>query len=268
MSLDRSYHTLGVAASANLEEVKKAFRKLAFAYHPDLHPGRPDAARRFQELNEAYITVSRHLENRSKTIDPAPPGSKAGRAKAGSYGSEARSKAEAKTSDGTWFNDSRYARTAHSRYRRQAAYQREELLRDLLKDPFARQVYEDIYSQIRGSGRERPSETAEEHARRVLRVEWGDRKLELDFSKGLKERLGSWLRRQLDDAQTVTFPAHQLAPGKHVRIQIQQGWRGPATTLDVTLPQDFIPGQPIRLKGKGRKIGPWQGDLYLRILPR
>jgi curved DNA-binding protein CbpA len=272
MSLNHSYKILGVSSSATLEDVKKAFRKRAFAYHPDLHPDMPDASRRFQELNGAYITVSRHLETQSGATGQSPPGSKSGRPQADGPRSkdtqETPGGAAAGASESDWFSSSRYAKTAHSRYRRQAAYQREDLLKDLLKDPFARQVYEDIYSQVRGTGRDRTAASAEEHAKKVLRVEWGDRKLELDFSRSLKDRIGSWLRRQLDDEQTVSFPRHQLFPGKHVRIQIQQGWRGPATTLDVALPPDFIPGQPIRLKGRGRKIGLWQGDLYLRILPR
>ncbi|WP_031387793.1 J domain-containing protein [Desulfonatronum thiodismutans] len=276
MSLNRSYKILGVSPSATLEDVKKAFRKLAFAYHPDLHPDMPDASRRFQELNEAYITVSRHLETQSEAAGQPPPGPKSRRPQAdGKRPKDAQETpggaspgASTGASESDWFSSSRYAKTAHSRYRRQAAYQREDLLKDLLKDPFARQVYEDIYSQVRGTGRERTAASAEEHAKKVLRVEWGDRKLELDFSRSLKDRVGSWLRRQLDDEQTVSFPRRQLFPGKHVRIQIQQGWRGPATTLDVALPPDFIPGQPVRLKGKGRKIGPWQGDLYLRILPK
>ncbi|TVR00830.1 MAG: molecular chaperone DnaJ [Desulfovibrionales bacterium] len=272
MSLHRSYKILGVTPSATLEDVKRAFRKLAFAYHPDLHPDIPDASRRFQELNEAYITVSRHLETQSQATGQSPPGPKGSRPHSAGTGPKdtqgPSGEASQGATDSDWFSSSRYAKTAHSRYRRQAAYQREDLLRDLLKDPFARQVYEDIYSQVRGTKGDKPAASAEEHAKNVLRVEWGDRKLELDFSRSLKERVGSWLRRQLDDEQEISFPRRQLLPGKQVRIQIQQGWRGPATTLDVALPPDFIPGQPVRLKGRGRKIGPWQGDLYLRILPK
>ena len=281
MSLERSCKILGVSQDAALEDVKKAFRKLAFAYHPDLHPDMPDASRRFQELNAAYITVSRELESRAASAGQQP-GKTASAGKKGTAkskgGADPGSTSWPGAKPGSWTGawtgawtkaEPGYAKeTAHSRYRRQAAYQREDLLKDLLKDPFARQVYEDIYSQLRSSGRGRPAESAEDHARKVLRVEWGDRRLELDFSRSIRERARDWLHRQLDDEQTVFFPAAQLWPGKTVRIQIQQGWRGPATTLDITLPRDFSPDQPIRLKGRGRKIGPWQGDLYLRILPR
>ncbi|SDB30440.1 molecular chaperone DnaJ [Desulfonatronum thiosulfatophilum] len=260
MSLDLSYKILQVAPNAGLEEVKKAFRRLAFAYHPDLHPDMPEASRRFQELNEAYIKVSRHLGNQPEASRTTPPPRRE------SPGATSKDRTSAKES----FGKARYAdrETAHSRYRRQAAYQREDLLKDLLKDPFARQVYEDIYSRVRGTGQGKPGESAEEHAKKVLRVEWGTRKLELDLSKSIRTRLQDWFRHQLDDHQTISFPRNQLLPGKTVRIQIQQGWRGPAATLEINLPPDFAPSKPIRLKGKGRKIGPWQGDLYLRIVPR
>jgi len=47
------YEVLGVPRSANGEQIKKAFRKLAFQYHPD-HNQAPDAADKFKEINEAY----------------------------------------------------------------------------------------------------------------------------------------------------------------------------------------------------------------------
>src|SRR5579859_250935 len=46
------YKTLGVPKSAKPEEIKKAYRRLARQYHPDLNKG-TDAERRFKEINEA-----------------------------------------------------------------------------------------------------------------------------------------------------------------------------------------------------------------------
>ena len=47
------YHILGVTGDATQEEVKKAYRKLAKKYHPDLHPDDPDASRKMNDINEA-----------------------------------------------------------------------------------------------------------------------------------------------------------------------------------------------------------------------
>jgi len=48
------YETLGVDRKASQDEIKKAFRKLARKYHPDLNPGDKTAEHKFKELNEAY----------------------------------------------------------------------------------------------------------------------------------------------------------------------------------------------------------------------
>lgn len=51
------YQTLGVARDAKADEIKKAFRKLARKYHPDVSK-EPDAEARMQELNEANAVLS------------------------------------------------------------------------------------------------------------------------------------------------------------------------------------------------------------------
>jgi curved DNA-binding protein len=47
------YKALGVPRSASQEEIKKAFRKLARKYHPDVNKATAEAERRFKEINEA-----------------------------------------------------------------------------------------------------------------------------------------------------------------------------------------------------------------------
>jgi DnaJ-class molecular chaperone len=65
------YKILGVSKEATTDEIKKAFRKLARKYHPDVNPGDKKAEEKFKEINEAYEVLS-DSEKRKKydTLGP------------------------------------------------------------------------------------------------------------------------------------------------------------------------------------------------------
>lgn len=67
MSKKRDYYeVLGINKSSSQDEIKKAFRKLAMKYHPDVNKEK-DAEEKFKEINEAYEVLSD--ENKKSTYD-------------------------------------------------------------------------------------------------------------------------------------------------------------------------------------------------------
>ncbi|MGC8925058.1 MAG: molecular chaperone DnaJ [Calditerrivibrio sp.] len=52
------YDILGVPKAATADEIKKAYRKLARKYHPDVNPGNKEAEAKFKEISEAYAVLS------------------------------------------------------------------------------------------------------------------------------------------------------------------------------------------------------------------
>ncbi|MDR1360349.1 MAG: molecular chaperone DnaJ, partial [Deltaproteobacteria bacterium] len=136
----------------------------------------------------------------------------------------------------------------------------QEILKDILNDPFARRVFEDIYSHIRHDDRPRAAGPAKDGAVHSP-------------GKGAKSKgaafggIRSWLRRQIDDEQILKLPGEQIVPGARVRLDISHGLYGEPQAIELTLPPEFIPGKAMRLKGMGRRLGAWRGDLYVRIEP-
>jgi molecular chaperone DnaJ len=265
MTLQECYRVLNLAEGAGLDAVKTAFRQLAFRYHPDLNSD-PGASGKFREINEAYVTAKKFLESDNggqsastagaagpKTAAEEPKASRAQGARA--YSKQQRQKPQAKPG-------ARSARSANQKF----YYKEEEVLKTILNDPFARKVFEDIYSQIR---KDHPDYKGPlELKKRKLKLHWGDKSIDFDFAKGLGGSIKSWFTGQMDHEQVVYFPAMSLIPGRKIRITVEQTFSKGPKTIEVTLPRDFVVGRPIRLKGLGRKLGPLSGDLLLKIYAR
>lgn len=77
------YDTLGVPQTATQEEIKKAFKALAMAHHPDKNPDDPDAEYKFKKINGAYQVLSsprKRIEYDSSLVNDnaVPPSSSSG----------------------------------------------------------------------------------------------------------------------------------------------------------------------------------------------
>lgn len=335
LPLKECYNLLQIKKGASLEEVKRAYRQRAFELHPDLNPNTPDAGSSFQQLNEAYVTLSHVLQAeeeaslaKSRAYEAAAKAKEYAREQARAQAQErahARAHAEAEK-QGRAKNQQAHKASKESRQSAHEAYEqekaraaaakaaedaraaeerrvnaekaqreaearaaaaqneaaqseaentKEDVLRDLLNDPFARRVFEDIYSEIHKQERDSTAEAArtensaaETPKARKIQMEWGNSKLNLDFSHGVAGLVKGWLRNQIDEEQSFKFPASSLSPGARLRLQIRRGLSGELTTVEITLPTDFNIGKPVRLKGLGKRIGPWQGDMYLTFEPR
>ena len=67
MSKRDFYEVLGVSKTASQEEIRKAYKKLARKFHPDVKPADPDAEKKFSEITEAYDVLSD--EEKRKNFD-------------------------------------------------------------------------------------------------------------------------------------------------------------------------------------------------------
>lgn len=224
-----------------------------------------------REHEEKLREATRAEVHRRSYARPQTPGSSAGPEHAGSTAraSEAAGAPGAATSSTTSRNTvpptgpPSSAGTPTSASQAAGAYSsindREGLLNDLLHDPFARRVYEDIYREVQNrkdgsviTPRPVPGPPEEDVSLQPAEI-----------AKNMGKAVKSWLQSQIDEEQEMFFPASKLFPGARIRLQIRRGLTGELKTVDITLPPDFAVGKVVRLKGMGKKIGRWQGDLYL-----
>ena len=59
------YEILGVSKNATADEIKKAYRTLAFKYHPDRNPGNAEAEEKFKQISAAYDVLGDEAKRRN-----------------------------------------------------------------------------------------------------------------------------------------------------------------------------------------------------------
>ncbi|MHA1371924.1 MAG: DnaJ C-terminal domain-containing protein [Promethearchaeota archaeon] len=232
------YAILGVDRNATKEEIKRAFRKLARKYHPDVNPDDKNAAEKFKEINEAYMVLSddkkREMYDKFGVVDGEIPGwaasGGAGPSGARVYRSPDGTVYYYTTSgggpSGINFDDifSTFGKSG-------AGFSGFDFFNDL-GDIF------DVFSRGGGSTRARSG----------------------GFRANVP-REGDDLRYDMNISWEDAFH------GSEKRIQYRDPVSGSMKTLTIKIPKGVKDGQKLRLKGKGMpgEYGGPPGDLYIAV---
>ncbi len=233
------YKILGVPENASQAEIKKAFRKLAFKYHPDTNPGNEQAAaERFKEINEAYGVLGD--ESRRRQYDLARQGRFAG-----AYSQQD---------------------IFHQTFSNRAMY--EELNRmfaqaGLRFDP-------DFLNNMFFGGRGFAYQSYPPNATvSTYKPNWFERQLNKVAAKmgrfAIKRLFGVDLEPPavLDRHLELEISGAEAEKGGEGQITYKRNGR--QKKLVVKIPAGIKSGNKIRLKGMGNKKGKKTGDLYLHI---
>jgi curved DNA-binding protein len=280
------YETLGVERGATQDDIKKAYRKLARKYHPDVSK-LPDAEERFKEVNEAnevlgdpekraaYDQMGRNYKA-GQDFQP-PPGWDAGFEFRGRGGEGF----EGFSAGGAEFDPSDFFEALFGRMRGGAGAGARPAQGASGEDHHAR-VFIDLEDAYRGADRtitlRVPAVDAQGH------VTLGERRLDVHVPRGI--RAGQHLRLAGQGTPglaggppgdlylEIAFNPHARyrADGRDVYIDLALApWEAalgasvdvatPEGSVQLTVPPNSAPGRKLRLRGKGIP-GPTPGDLY------
>ena len=277
------YKTLGVERSANKEDIKKQYRKLARKYHPDLNTSDKNAAAKFSEITEAYDVLTD--DEKRKKYD--------------AFGSDWEQHQNAGRADD--FDWSKYASGA-SGQAGNAGQNWEDLFggdsasSDFFKFIFGQGLHTQNGVRLARKGQdlnaELPISLEEAYSGGVKTIGVGDRKIRLNLKPGTWDRQtiqisgkgGAGINGGKNGDLYITF---LLEPHPHYRLDgvdlirdlpvglysamlgSEQEIKTLAEELEIKIPPETKNGKVLRLKGKGfpvyDKPGSY-GDLFLKVV--
>jgi curved DNA-binding protein len=272
------YRTLGVARDAGEDDIRKAYRRLARQYHPDVNPNDPKAEERFKEISYAYDVLSdpekraRYDEFGAQGLQPGfdPEQARAYRRWAEGARRSPQHEAFGEEIDldelfgrlgglgglgglgREWRRAPRRGRDVHA-----------EVTVDFLDAALGREVRLEVPG--RGTLRVRVPAGAADGTRVRLAGQGepgGQGAPPGDLYLTLHVRPHPFFRREGDDLVLdlpVTIP--ELVLGASIEVPTPDG------VATVRVPAHARPGQRLRLRGKGvARRGGGRGDLYLRLV--
>jgi len=242
------YKILGVPDDAGPEDIRNAFRKLAFQYHPDKNPGHEkEAEAKFKEINEAYAVLGDSAKRRQ--YDMSGKGQFAG---AGFGGFSQQDIFRDSFANQATFSDL-------SEMFRQAGLRFDE---DFLNNVFfsGQNVVFKTYNYGGGASPQKPNTGATAPF--------------LAFGTGIGGKAARFVVKKLfgidlepppdlDAEVEIRLKAREAAAGVEREIKIKRG--GEKKKLMVKIPAGIRSGTRIRLKGMGKQNNGRSGDLYVRV---
>lgn len=247
------YHILGLDKSASQSEVKKAFRKLARQYHPDVSDD-PAAREKFMDLAEAYEVLN----------DP-----------------EKRKLYDQGQIDQSWFSTQNFdnirdifEKTASEVRQQQQNKDKNQDKRDVKGRFHFSDFFSQIVDSVNFSGRDTPphegkSKTSARESRSQTKNQAPNPKLDLDQKVQISlEEANHGTRKPVDIQQEKTCV---LCGGSgEVSSQLCRNCFGKGKVrdtrrLEVKIPAGVRQGSRIRVSGEGLKQGQKKGNLYLNV---
>jgi DnaJ-class molecular chaperone len=260
------YKILGVAENSTEAEIKQAFRKLAFKFHPDKNPGHEKQAEiEFKEINEAFGVLGD--ANKRQQYDFAR---KNGLAGAGFNQAQGFQYSQQDIFNGLFSNQAMFSEL--NRMFSQAGLRFDQ---EFLNRTFAqRGVFSfHIYSSG-GPNSGSYWNTANEGQIQdgaAYKPGWTSRAFNWMLGKiggfVLKRALGpqytSVTGQQLDHHSILEITAEEAARGGEKQVTYNRN--GQVKNLMVRIPKEILSGTSIRLKGMGMTAENKSGDLYLKV---
>ncbi|MFC1593094.1 DnaJ domain-containing protein [Candidatus Omnitrophota bacterium] len=263
------YQILGISDDASQEDIKKAFRKLAFKYHPDTNPGNEKRAEeKFKEINEAFGVLGDKYKRQQ--YDFARRGQFAGVGYNTSY--EGFRYSQQDIFSGIFSNRDMFDELSRMFSQSGLRFDQDFLNRVFFKGG----GFTSEYSVTPGGVRQRVHRSADRTVYQRQHPEAGLSTYQPNFIERLIVKVVKYILRKLfglenrpesqpnlDHHTELEISPSEASAGCEKSVTCKRGRQ--VKTLMVKIPAGIKSGTRIRLKGMGNAEDKKKGDLYLHV---